>query len=336
MPAAVRRKVEPDSLSAKLSRLLVGQPEAIEAVVPFVQMHQAGLAPSGRPIGVVLLLGPTGSGKTRTAEVLAEVLHGSTKKLLKIDCGEFQLDHEVAKLIGSPPGYLGHRETVPMLTQAKLNCVVSNQSEISIVLFDEIEKAAHSMARLLLGVLDKATLRLGDNTEVSFENSLIFLTSNIGSAEMTRLSRPEYGLEKFIEQRSDNTAKVKRTGLEALKKRFSPEFINRLDATIVYRSLDRSACESILDQILTDFQHHIHLRLKTFGFYTKCTGAARTQLLKQGISTEYGARELKRTVQRHFFQPLGAMVANKEIRPGCTAMLDVRDGKFKISLRGCN
>src|SRR6266480_165037 len=145
---------DPDGLAAQLTDLLVGQPEAIDTIVPYIQMHQAGLSPEGRPVGVVLLLGPTGTGKTRTVEALAEVLHGSSKNLLRVDCGEFQMEHEVAKLIGAPPGYLGHRETQPMLTQAKVNGVASEESEISLILFDEIEKAAPSMTRLLLGILD--------------------------------------------------------------------------------------------------------------------------------------------------------------------------------------
>jgi ATP-dependent Clp protease ATP-binding subunit ClpA len=178
---------DPDGLAARLKDLLVGQPEAIDTIIPYIQMHQAGLAPEGRPVGVVLLLGPTGTGKTRTVEALAEVLHGNSKNLLKVDCGEFQMEHEVAKLIGAPPGYLGHRETQPMLTQAKLNSVATEQSDISLVLFDEIEKAAPSMTRLLLGILDKATLRLGDNSTVNFERSPIFLTRTLGANNIQRL-----------------------------------------------------------------------------------------------------------------------------------------------------
>ena len=175
-----------DDLFARLTEKVVGQAAAIEAIVPYVQMYQAGLAPEGRPAGVFLLLGPTGTGKTRTVEALAEVLHGSAKNLLKVDCGEFQMEHEVAKLIGAPPGYLGHRETQPMLTQQKLNAVTSEKCSLSLVLFDEIEKAAPSMTRLLLGVLDKAVLRLGDNTTVNFERTLIFMTSNLGARGMLR------------------------------------------------------------------------------------------------------------------------------------------------------
>src|SRR6202047_119664 len=190
------RSIDPLSdLATVLSEKLVGQPAAIAAIVPYVLMYRALLSPEGRPAGVFLLLGPTGTGKTKTVEALADVLHGNPKKLLKIDCGEFQMEHEVAKLIGAPPGYLGHRETQPILTQQKLNSVTSEKSVLSIVLFDEIEKAAPSMTRLLLGVLDKAVLRLGDNTAVNFEKSLVFLTSNLGAREMLKEITPDFGFQ---------------------------------------------------------------------------------------------------------------------------------------------
>src|ERR1700681_854352 len=187
-----------NQLAAAFSQKLVGQPAAINAIVPYIQMYQAGLCPEGRPIGVLMLLGPTGTGKTRTVEALAEVLHGSSKKMLKVDCGEFQMEHEVAKLIGAPPGYLGHRETQPLLTQQKLNSVSSEANDIAILLFDEIEKAASSMTRLLLGVLDKATLRLGDNTSVNFEKTLIFMTSNLGARTMAKQLRPDFGFSTIV------------------------------------------------------------------------------------------------------------------------------------------
>src|SRR5213075_2169083 len=182
-----------EDLSTVLSQKVVGQPAATRVIVPYIQMFQAGLAPEGRPVGVFLLLGPTGTGKTKTIEALADVLHGSEKNLLKVDCGEFQMEHEVAKLIGAPPGYLGHRETQPVLTQQKLNAVTSENCALSLVLFDEIEKAAPSMTRLLMGVLDKAALRLGDNTSVNFEKSLIFLTSNLGARGMSSELQPAFG-----------------------------------------------------------------------------------------------------------------------------------------------
>src|SRR5260370_19658886 len=181
-----------NDVAKALSKKLVGQPAAIEAIVPFVEMHRAMLSPEDGPAGIFLLLGPTGTGKTKTVEALAEVLHGNPKKVLRIDCGEFQMEHEVAKLIGAPPGYLGHRETQPVLTQQKVNAVGSESCDLSIVLFDEIEKAAPSMTRLLLGILDKGTLRLGDCSSVNFEKTLIFMTSNLGAARMSEELRPGF------------------------------------------------------------------------------------------------------------------------------------------------
>src|SRR6202171_3891880 len=213
-------------IAIALAQKLVGQPVAIAAVVPYVLMYRAMLAPEGRPAGVFLLRDPTGTGKTKTVEAVAEALHGSAKKLLKVDCGEFQMEHEVAKLIGAPPGYLGHRETQPLLTQNKLSGVVSQFSDLSIVLFDEIEKAAPSMTRLLLGVLDKATLRLGDNNTVNFEKSLIFLTSNLGAREMRDRLRPGFGFEAITGNSSGATLqKLHHIGMGAVRRKFSPEFV---------------------------------------------------------------------------------------------------------------
>ncbi len=325
---------DPDGLAAQLTRLLVGQPEAIETIIPYIQMHQASLAPEGRPMGVVLLLGPTGTGKTRTVEALAEVLHGSSKNLLKVDCGEFQMEHEVAKLIGAPPGYLGHRETQPMLTQAKVNGVASDQSDISLVLFDEIEKAAPSMTRLLLAILDKATLRLGDNTTVNFERSLIFLTSNLGAKSIQRANKPDFGFEAMLPpQPVEDIAKIQSIGMAAVRHKFSPEFVNRIDSVITYRPLNREACETILDQIFANFARLIHSRLGIRGFRLQCTAAGRNLLLDSGTSIEFGARELKRTVQRNFIQPVSALVAQGQVPPGSTVILDAKAGEFTILLR---
>src|ERR1700685_1340318 len=215
-------------IAKALSRRLIGQPSAIAAVVPFVEMYRARLTPEGQPAGVFLLLGPTGTGKTKTVEALADVLHGSPKKLLKVDCGEYQMEHEVAKLLGAPPGYLGHRETQPLLTQQKLSGAASESCDLSILLFDEIEKAAPSLLRLLLGVLDKATLRLGDSTLVNFEKTMIFLTSNLGAREMSSELRPEFGFESVV-PRGTCGDKLERIGMHAVRKNFSPEFINRID-----------------------------------------------------------------------------------------------------------
>jgi ATP-dependent Clp protease ATP-binding subunit ClpA len=293
-------------------------------IVPYVRMHRAGLAPEGRPVGVFLLLGPTGTGKTRTVEALAEVLHGSERHVLRIDCGEYQLEHEVAKLVGAPPGYLGHRETQPALTQQKLNTVTSEASNLSLVLFDEIEKAAPSMTRLLLGVLDKATLRLGDNSVVNFERSLIFLTSNLGAEAMRRLAAPDFGFEALSPGAGGNAtlARLEKIGMGAVKRRFPPEFVNRIDVVVTYQPLGRESLEAILDQHLAQLNRHIQERLAEDAFPVELTPSARELLLEKGTSAECGARELKRTILRMLTQPLAELVEQGRVPPGRVVLAD--------------
>ncbi len=321
-------------IAVALARRLVGQPAAIAAVVPYVEMYRARLSPEGRPAGIFLLLGPTGTGKTKTVEALAEVLHGSSKKLLKVDCGEYQMEHEVAKLLGAPPGYLGHRETQPLLTQQKLSGAASESCDLSIVLFDEIEKAAHSLVRLLLGVLDKATLRLGDSTQVNFEKTIIFLTSNLGARAMSRELNPDFGFEVALpRQNSENGDKLERIGRTAVRKKFSPEFINRIDSVVTYQPLDSTALAAILDQHLEDLQDHIDRRLGERAFRIEVPARSRKFLLEKGTSAEYGARELKRVVHQQFMQPLAALVTAGEIHPGGSVRAEVGPGKAKLVLR---
>lgn len=314
---------DPNDFGTRLLKKIVGQTEAIDAIVPVVDLFQAGLSPANRPAGVFLLLGPTGTGKTRTVEALAEVLHGSERNILRIDCGEFQLEHEVAKLIGAPPGYLGHRETQPMINQQKLNAVASEQCGLSLVLFDEIEKAAPSMARLLLGVLDKGTLKLGDNTSVNFEHSLIFMTSNAGAREMMRSMRAGFGLEGLTgDGGAVSAGQMSRIGQRALQKRFSPEFLNRIDQVLTYRPLDRQDMEEILEQQLVMLRKHIDSRLGAQGFDVQLTSAAKAFLLDEGTSSEYGARELKRVIHRRLLHPIARMMQADQTEAGGCVWFD--------------
>jgi len=323
-----------EDLTEVLSQKVVGQPAATRVIVPYIQMFQAGLAPEGRPVGVFLLLGPTGTGKTKTVEALAEVLHGSEKNVLKVDCGEFQMEHEVAKLIGAPPGYLGHRETQPMLTQQKLNAVTSEKCNLSLVLFDEIEKAAPSMTRLLLGVLDKAVLRLGDNSTVNFEKSLVFLTSNLGAREMMREINPEFGFQSVkIGDRPDILSKLQNIALVAVRKRFSPEFVNRIDCVITYQPLTPEALAAILDHQISDLQNHVNTRLGSRSFTLEVPPQARQFLLDKGTSAEYGARELNRTIHRHLTQPLATLVATNQVNPGARVLIEVDESREKLTIR---
>lgn len=315
-----------ENLTTVLSQKVVGQPAATKVIVPYIQMFQAGLAPEGRPVGIFLLLGPTGTGKTKTVEALAEILHGSEKNVLKIDCGEFQMEHEVAKLIGAPPGYLGHRETQPMLTQQKLNAVTSDRCALSLVLFDEIEKAAPSMTRLLLGVLDKGLLRLGDNSTVNFEKSLVFLTSNLGAREMMKEINPDFGFQSAGNQdrpAADLTNKLQAIALVSVRKRFSPEFVNRIDCVITYQPLTPESLAAILDHQIDDLQNHVNTRLGSRCFNIEVPFESRQFLLKKGTSPEYGARELNRTIHRHLTQPLATLVATGQVNPGARVRVDI-------------
>ena len=323
-PEAGRPELSKEDLVTLLSKKVIGQSAAMNFIVPYLYMWQAGLAPEGRPAGVFLLLGPTGTGKTRTVEAIAEVLHGSGSKILKIDCGEFQLEHEVAKLIGSPPGYLGHRETPPILSQSELSAAATERCDLSLVLFDEIEKAAPAMTRLLLGILDKGTLRLGDNSVVNFEKSLIFFTSNLGAHEMMREMRPDFGfLGGVKKERADLTGKLESIGVAAVRKRFSPEFINRIDAVVTYQPLDAESLATILDQNLQELQRHVNTRLGHRCFSLEVTAKSRGLLLQKGTSDEYGARELKRTLHRLVTQPLATLVASSQVEPGARVQFDL-------------
>jgi len=320
-------------LVSLLSQKVVGQSAATKAIVPYVYMYQSGLAPQDRPAGVFLLLGPTGTGKTKTVEAIAELLHGSAKKVVKIDCGEFQMEHETAKLVGAPPGYLGHRETTPILTQQQLTEATSEGSDLALVLFDEIEKAAHSITQLLLGILDKGLLRLGDNTTVNFEKTLIFFTSNLGAREMMKEIHPEIGFHsRTTRSPADLTARLESIALSAVRKRFSPEFVNRIDAVVTYSPLTRQAIEMILDHDIRALQNHVNMRLGDRYFSIEITSEAREFLLQRGISDEYGARELKRTIHRQLTQPLATMVARGEIQPGAQVNVAISADGEQLSI----
>jgi ATP-dependent Clp protease ATP-binding subunit ClpA len=324
-----------EDLTSILSSKVVGQPNVINVIVPYIEMFQAGLAPENRPVGVFLLLGPTGTGKTRTVEAIAEALHGSSRNILKIDCGEFQMEHEVAKLIGAPPGYLGHRETQPMLSQQKLTSVTTDNCGLALVLFDEIEKAAPSLTRLLLGVLDRGLLRLGDNSVVNFEKSLVFLTSNLGAKEMMREINPDFGFQSAGASSTPAELGNKLQGIAvvAVRKKFSPEFINRIDHVITYRPLDPESFAAIADLEIDNLQKHVNTRLGGRCFAIEVPFETRQWLIENGTSPEYGARELKRTIHKNLTQPLATLVAKNLIEPGARVRVEIDPDGKGLSLR---
>jgi len=304
-------------LETKLHRLVMGQEEAIHEIVRTYQTYVAGLSPEGRPIGNFLFLGPTGTGKTRTVEATAEALLGNPRAVIKIDCGEFQHSHEIAKLIGSPPGYLGHRETHALLSQEALNQYHTESMKLTFVLFDEIEKASDALWNLLLGILDKATLTLGDNRKVDFSSALIFMTSNIGASEMTSLVSSKLGFQVSTPDDSNCsltlTAKLSHTGIEAARRKFTPEFLNRLDKIVVVRSLGNEELNRIIDIELERVQQRVQTASAGKPFLINVTSSARKFLLIEGIDPRYGARPLKRAIERLLVHPLSNLLASGQI-----------------------
>jgi len=315
-----RKGRQAEDLQTQLRQLVIGQNEAIQRIVETYQIHCAGMAPAGRPIGNFLFLGPTGAGKTRAVEATAEALLRDPRAVIKIDCAEFQHSHEVAKLIGSPPGYLGHRETHPLLSQEALNRYHTEKIKLSLVLFDEIEKASDSLWNLLLGILDKATLTLGDNRRVDFTQAMIFLTSNLGAAEMSSMVSPRLGFQAAPANdeasRAKLSARMSTTGIAAARRRFTPEFVNRLDHIVVFKTLGRDELSRILDLELEFVRQRIETAASGNPFAIHVTAAAKDFLLSEGTDMRYGARPLKRAIERLLVHPLSNLLATGQIHRG--------------------
>jgi ATP-dependent Clp protease ATP-binding subunit ClpA len=317
----------------RLTARIVGQERAVRRMSGLYQIFLAGMNPPNRPIGTMLFLGPTGSGKTRVIEAAAEVLYGDPNAFVKIDCAEFQHSHEIAKLIGSPPGYLGHRETSPMLTQENLDRMHTDDMKVSLVLFDEIEKASDSLWQLLLGILDKATLTLGDNRRVDFSKSMVIMTSNLGAREMSELISGGIGFAPGKGTKSPNDTevdqKIYRTAVEAARRKFSPEFMNRIDKVVVFRSLKEHHLRQILDLELQAVQDRIMQSAGT-KFVFQCSDTAKDMLMKEGLDYKYGARHLKRAVERFLVYPLSNLVATGQIGLGDLVHVDVDGIRNKL------
>ncbi len=329
-PEAKSRRAQ--EFEAGLRDRVVGQDRAIRSIASLYQVFQAGMTNPERPLGTMLFLGPTGSGKTHVVEAAADILFGNPHAVIKIDCAEFQHSHEIAKLIGSPPGYLGHRETAPLLTQENLDKYRTERDPFTLVLFDEVEKASDALWQLLLGVLDKGTLTLGDNRKVDFSQCMIFMTSNLGAKEMSELITGSIG---FAPARSagmvadDLDQKIYRTALEAARRKFSPEFMNRIDKTVVFRSLKHEQLQRILELELRSVQQRIDEGAGS-AFTFVLTNEAKEFLLEEGIEYRYGARHLKRAIERFLVYPLANLSATHQIGLGDVVVveLDPEDQKF--------
>jgi ATP-dependent Clp protease ATP-binding subunit ClpA len=310
-------------LENDLRARVIGQNEAISQIVDQYQTYLAGLTERGHPISSLLLLGPTGCGKTRLVEAVAEAFVGNRQALIKIDCAEFQHSHEIAKLVGSPPGYLGHRETHARLSQDRLNEFHTETVKVSFVLFDEIEKASDALWNLLLGILDKATLTLGDNRQVDFSQCMVFLTGNLGTAEMQRLRDTPVGFGVANSSTSGPGGRVspalrqkmEKTALEAARRKFSPEFLNRLDRIVLCQELSREDMGAVLELELHEILSRVQ-RQHGIGVRVSLDEAVRNHLLNEGYDERYGARHLKRTLYQSFLRPLSSFLSNGHLADG--------------------
>src|SRR5216117_471720 len=324
------RSAEVLDFERRLLGKVVGQDRAVRRIVNMYQIYLAGMAMPNRPIGNLLFLGPTGSGKTRIVEASAEILFGSPRAFIKIDCAEFQHSHEIAKLIGSPPGYLGHRETPPLLTQEAIDQYQTERARFSFILFDEIEKANDALWQLLLGILDKATLTLGDNRKVDLSRCVIFMTSNLGAFEMSRMLAGGIGFMGGVKQDEENLdeidQKMYHTALEVAKRKFSPEFMNRIDKVVVFRTLNQMHLRQVLDIELNDVQNRIMSSQSDRQFIFRCTAEAKEFLLREGTDLKYGARHLKRAIERHLVYPLSNLIATGQIGLGDVIKIDLGSG----------
>ena len=321
------------SLESNLRRMIVGQDEAIQQIVNIYQMNLTGMSAPGRPIGNLLFLGPTGTGKTRIVEATAEALLKDPRVVIKVDCAEFQHSHEIAKLIGSPPGYLGHRETHPLLSQESLNQHHTDTVKLSFVLFDEIEKASDALWNLLLGIMDKATLTLGDNSKVDFSRSMIFMTSNLGASEMSALMNPRLGFQAALARENiakgtvdqDRSGKLARSGVEAARRKFTPEFMNRLDKIVTFEPLGSAELKKILDIELNLVQQRIFNRSNDRAFVFTVSDSSKDFLLAEGTDLKYGARHLKRAIERLLVQPMANLIATKQVCGGDLIRVEFND-----------
>src|SRR5215469_14978903 len=333
MKAAARQQLDPTIRSndtrdfqQSLRAKIVGQEEGVQALVDLYQVFCAGLNSPGRPVGNLLFLGPTGSGKTRIVEAAAEILFGDPRLVIKVDCAEFQHSHEIAKLIDSPPGYLGHRETHPLITQEALAASHTDKLKLSFLLFDEIEKASDALWKLLLGMLDKATLTLGDNRRVDLSQTVIFLTSNLGGSQIVDLMQGGMGfIQPNVKPTTGLEEKLERTAVEAARRKFSPEFMNRLDKVVVFHPLKREELDDVLEIELGNVQKRV-LDSTTRPFLFRITEEGREFLLQEGTDQRYGARHLKRAIERYVVCPIARLLATAQVHPGDMLLIDRHPG----------
>ena len=337
MRASARKKLDPAmrseivlGMEESLKRRVVGQDEAVAELVRAYEAFKFGMAIPNRPVANLLFLGPTGSGKTFVVEMLAEVLFGSAKALLKVDCSEYRHGHEIAKLTGSPPGYVGHRETPPLLSQEALDKHQRDDLKLSLVLFDEIEKASEDLWNLLLGILDKATATMGNNQAVDFSHCIVVLTGNLGGREGQYLMEGGMGFSGSSASKLANASTERGIGkavMEAVKRKFTPEFRNRLDATVVFHRLGKAEMMRIAANELDEIQKRILSMPQEKWFVLRFTDAVKEYLVANGTDDRNGARPLKRLIEKAIMGPLVRLVSTSQVKFGDLVEVDAAKGQ---------
>jgi ATP-dependent Clp protease ATP-binding subunit ClpB len=293
-------------MEERLHRRVIGQDEAARAVANAIRRARAGLQDPNRPLGSFMFLGPTGVGKTELARALAEFLFDSDEAMIRIDMSEYQEKHTVSRMIGAPPGYVGYDEA-GQLTEAV------RRRPYAVVLFDEIEKAHPEVLNVLLQLLDDGRLTDGKGRTVDFKNTVVIMTSNLGSQFMTR----------------ELDEGIRRQVMDTLRDHFRPEFLNRIDEIIFFHPLSREHLKQIIDIQIANLVK----RLEERKIHVQLTDAAKEQLVREGYDPVYGARPLKRTIQRLVLDPLALRVLEGDFLEGDTVAVDASGGRLMFEKR---
>jgi ATP-dependent Clp protease ATP-binding subunit ClpC len=302
-------------IEEELHRSIIGQDNAVMRIASAIRRSRAGISSPSRPQGSFIFLGPTGVGKTLLAKCLAEYLFGAEESLVRIDMSDFMEKHNASRLVGAPPGYIGYEEGGILTEQIRRN-------PYRVVLFDEIEKAHHDVFNLLLQVLEEGELRDNLGHTVSFRNTVIIMTSNAGVREISRDSRLGFGTGTGIM----SLAEIEAAALSELRRLFNPEFINRVDDVVVFHALDEKQVEAILDIQIGDLAR----RLEEQGYAIRLLPAARHILAEKGWDPKYGARPMRRTIQKELEDPLSHLILREECPYGTTFIVEGREGRLRI------